>query len=170
MTKEQEKLIIENHSLIYAYMWKHNMYLDDVEDWYGLCAIGLCTAALHFDESRGLQFSTLAYICMRNSCTNSRRKAYGESLQDVTHINDMSVFNEICPDLSFDPYMDKEFKIFVEDLLLGYKENTQKTIRLRLYNGYTYEQISQIMGISRQAVQQKWVAFLKKCKKALNIQ
>ena len=35
MTKEQECLVIDNHKLIYEYMWKHNMYEDDVEDWYG---------------------------------------------------------------------------------------------------------------------------------------
>lgn len=40
MTKEQEQLVVDNHKLIYSYMWKHNMYEDAVEDYYGLCAIG----------------------------------------------------------------------------------------------------------------------------------
>ena len=68
MTKEQERLVIDNHKLIYEYMWKHHMYEDDVEDWYGLCAIGLCKAALIYTPARGVQFSTLAFTRRYKYC------------------------------------------------------------------------------------------------------
>ncbi len=169
MTKEQEQLVIDNHKLIYDYMWKHKMYEDAVEDWYGLCAIGLCKAALIYDSTKGTQFTTLAWVCMHNSCRKDRLKAYQKSLQDVTNIVDMNAFNEVCPDLSYDPYIDKEFKIFVEEILTHYQETTRQMIRLRLYDNLTFEQIGKICNCTKQNVQLKWKSFCKRVKKELNL-
>lgn len=169
MTKEQEKLVVDNYKLIYSYMWKHNLYEDAVEDWYGLCAIGLCKAAIAYDPSKDVQFSTLAWICMCNSCNEGRRRAYKESQQEITNIVDMTAFNEVCPDLSYDPYISKEFKLFVEELLLKYKETTRQMIRLKLYNNLTFEEIGRRCNCTKQNAQLKWKSFCKRVKKELDI-
>ena len=167
MTNEQEQLVIDNHKLIYEYMWKHNMYSDDVEDWYGLCAIGLCRAALYYTPAKGTQFSTLAFICMKNSCQEGRRKAYATSLQNITHIPDIECFNNLCPDLSYDPYIDKEFKLYVGDVLSHYNETTQQMICMRLFEGLTFEQIAKTFNCSNQNVYIKWNKFCKRVKNDL---
>ena len=169
MTKEQERLVIDNHKLIYEYMWKHHMYEDDVEDWYGLCAIGLCKAALIYTPAKGVQFSTLAYMCMYNSCRKRRERAYNESLQDVTNIVDRSAFERICPDLSYDPYIDKELKIYIENVLPRYKEKAQQMIRMKLYQGLTFEQIGKIFNCTKQNVQSVWDRFCKRVKNDLYV-
>lgn len=169
MTKEQEHLIVDNHNLIYGYMNKHHMYEDDVEDWYGLCAIGLCKAALIYTSKKGAEFSTLAFVCMRNTCNKSRKRAYNESLQDVTNIVDRNAFEQICPDLSYDPYIDKELKIYVENMLTRYKDKAQQMIRMKLYQGLTFEQIGKIFNCSKQNVQQKWDRFCKRVKNDLYV-
>lgn len=170
MTKEQENLIIENHNLIYQFMKQHNMYFDAVEDWYGLCAIGLCNAALLFDPSKGFKFSTFAYVCMKTSCLRTRMSLLKESQLDICAIKDMNAFNEVCADMCYDPYVTKEFQIFAEDMLSKYKEKTQKMLRLKLYNDYSFVQIGQLMGCSKQCVQQKWSAFVNNCRKVLELQ
>lgn len=63
MTDEQEKLVIDNHSLIYGFMAKNKL---DPEEFYGIFAISLCNAALHYDESMDVKFSTLAYTYMKH--------------------------------------------------------------------------------------------------------
>lgn len=54
-------LAAENHNLIYKFA---TIKEADVEEFYGVFAIGLCKAAKMFDASRGYKFSTLAYRCM----------------------------------------------------------------------------------------------------------
>lgn len=66
MNDAQRKLAEDNHNLIYSFLSNHNLSLDAVEDWYGTAAIGLCKAALFFDESCETEFSALAYACMES--------------------------------------------------------------------------------------------------------
>lgn len=62
LTNEQQKLVETNHNLIYKFAHKENLVIDD---YYDILAIGLCRAAMGFDESKG-KFSTLAFHCMKN--------------------------------------------------------------------------------------------------------
>lgn len=39
MTKEQQKLVEDNHNLIYLYLKNSNL---PVDDYYGIASIGLC--------------------------------------------------------------------------------------------------------------------------------
>ena len=73
---EQQKLVEENHNLIYSFAQTKQINLDE---FYDLLAIALCKAALVFDETKGA-FSTLAYMCMANEIKLIRRK---ESTQRV---------------------------------------------------------------------------------------
>ena len=66
LNKTQQKLVEDNHNLIYSFMNKNKLSFDAVEDWYGTCAVGLCKAALIFNPNKNIAFSTLAYVCMAN--------------------------------------------------------------------------------------------------------
>lgn len=62
LTEKQQKLVEENHNLIYGFANKMHLPL---EEYYDLLAIGLCKAAQIFEEDKGA-FSTVAYCCMKN--------------------------------------------------------------------------------------------------------
>lgn len=66
LSNSQQKLVEDNHNLIYSFMNKNKLSLNAVEDWYGTCAIALCKAALIFNPNKEIEFSTLAYVCMSN--------------------------------------------------------------------------------------------------------
>lgn len=61
LTKEQQKLVEDNHGLIYSFLQSRNLPFDE---FYDLAAIGLCTAAIGFDPTKGYEFSTYAYRVM----------------------------------------------------------------------------------------------------------
>ncbi|HAU86909.1 MAG TPA: hypothetical protein DCW90_15890 [Lachnospiraceae bacterium] len=61
LNDKQRKLVEDNHNLIYSFLNKHELHS---REWYDVCAIGLCRAALHYNGSS--QFSTFAYKCMLN--------------------------------------------------------------------------------------------------------
>lgn len=71
MTTETTVLVEENHNLIYGYL--HRMRLS-IEEYYDLAAIGLCKAANSFDTSAGYKFSTYAYKCMNNEVLRQIQK------------------------------------------------------------------------------------------------
>lgn len=68
LNTEQKKLVEDNHDLIYGFMTKHKL---DFNEWYDICAIGLCKAALTFNDTT--KFSTFAYKCMLNSVRSVMR-------------------------------------------------------------------------------------------------
>lgn len=71
LTLEQQKLVEDNHNLIYSLLKAMSVSADD---YYDVAAIGLCQAAALFDASKGLKFSTYAYTAMRNEVLKEIRK------------------------------------------------------------------------------------------------
>lgn len=70
MTEQQQKIVEDNHNLIYSFLQKYHL---PIEDWYGLAAIGLCKAAMTFKEDVS-SFSTYAYRCMFTAVFSEKRK------------------------------------------------------------------------------------------------
>lgn len=60
LTKEQQKLVEDNHSLIYFYAKKYKV---SIEDYYDVLALALCYAASNYNPKKGA-FSTLAIKTM----------------------------------------------------------------------------------------------------------
>lgn len=63
MTKEQEQLVTDNYKLIYFFL---NKWGKTIEEYYDICAIGLCKAAITYDSSKDVKFATYAGICIEN--------------------------------------------------------------------------------------------------------
>jgi RNA polymerase sigma factor (sigma-70 family) len=61
MTEEQKKLAEDNHGLIFYFLTKRDLPIDE---FYGLAAIGLCKAAISYNGK--YKFSTFAYKCISN--------------------------------------------------------------------------------------------------------
>ena len=86
LNTEQQKLVEQNHNLIYSFMNKNHLPFDAVEDWYGACAEALCKAALFFNPKKNIAFSTLAYVCMSNEMKQIFRKQDKE-IKDTYSLN-----------------------------------------------------------------------------------
>ena len=72
MTDEQRKLIEDNHNLIYSFLYKYHL---EVNEYYDLAAIGLCKAAMTYDSEKA-SFYTYAYKCMFTSVFSEIRCKY----------------------------------------------------------------------------------------------
>jgi len=77
MTPEQKKLVEENHSLIYWFMSKHHLSMD----YYGDLAVGLCMAAINFDPSLGVKFSTYAVKALYTHCIQEIKSDWKRSCE-----------------------------------------------------------------------------------------
>lgn len=71
ITKEQKKLVEENHNLIFSFLQKYHLA---IEEYYGLAAIGLCKAGKTYNGDKS-NFSTYAYRCMFTTVMCELRKS-----------------------------------------------------------------------------------------------
>lgn len=60
LTTIQQKMIEDNHNLIY---WFINKYKLSESEYYGLLAIELCEAVIHYDESKGSLANYFHLVC-----------------------------------------------------------------------------------------------------------
>lgn len=67
LTPEQQKLVEDNHNLIYHILRKMNLSDDE---FYGIAAIGLCKAAMSYGKSNKVVFSTYAHHVMHAEIKN----------------------------------------------------------------------------------------------------
>ena len=149
MTEEQQKLVEQNHNLIYFYLHKYHY---SIEEFYDVAAIGLCKAAIHYDGNISA-FSTFALKCIHNEvmCTIRSAKAthripeskidslsqqtYNEDdklkleglLSDVVDVEDEAVVNA-----AFEKFWDSISEEDREILRLVSEGYTQKDIGSRL--------------------------------------
>ena len=85
MTEEQAKLVEDNLALVKYTIRKHfqgvlrsyrnTAMLDSFDDLEQIGRLGLCKAAMTFDESKGCTFSTHAVLCIRGAILNELRAA-----------------------------------------------------------------------------------------------
>jgi len=71
LTLEQQQFATENHNLIYSFLQKNNL---EIDDWYGISAYGFCKAVRAYNKDKNVCFSTFAYKCMQNEILMEYRK------------------------------------------------------------------------------------------------
>lgn len=82
LTDEERDLVTNNHNLIYSYLNKYKLS----DDYYDLCALGLCRAAHFYEPERG-KFSTFAFLCMSNVISMEWRKVQRQVQTTVSFNN-----------------------------------------------------------------------------------
>lgn len=83
----QQQIVSDNHNLIYSFANRNGVNLDD---YYDVLAIGLCKAAMIYDETKG-KFSTLAYTAMNNEYKQVLRKLTAQRIIPQDKILSMDV-------------------------------------------------------------------------------
>lgn len=174
LTKRQQKLVEENHNLIYGFANKKNI---DIEKYYDILAIALCKAAKIFNEDKG-NFSTVVYRCMENELYT-----YWNSLRTKRIIPDDMIYSydalRICEDfdvqdnylntIADNRYVDDivESDILKNTLFNLLNEKDQMVAEL-LINGMIYEDIATQLNCTKQMVGYRVQRIRKKCASYLN--
>lgn len=91
LTDEERELVTNNHNLIYSYLNKFHL----PDDYYDLCAIGLCRAA-HFYKPENGKFSVFAFTCMSNIISMEWRKVQRQ-VRTTVSLNDTVCNEEQAP-------------------------------------------------------------------------
>lgn len=113
LNDQQRRIVEENHNLIYAFMNQHKL---DSEEYYGLCAIGLCKAAETMDKNKHYSLSTYAFKCMENEIRDSIRGTNAEKRK--SNKGNISIFAET----------DKGREYYITDLMPDQKNFEKNSI------------------------------------------
>lgn len=168
LNTEQRKLVEDNHDLIYGFMVKYKL---DFNNWYDVCAIGLCKASVIYDNSTC--FSTLAYRCMYNEVSNTKRIGRSKKHDDsrVISLNSevKTIFNE---DLPLEAVIASEARN--EDYAVGrdwaewfieYASTVMlKVLYAKLTECKTCQEVADKFGISKEAVNKQMRILQKHCR------
>lgn len=172
MNDAQRKLAADNHNLIYSFLKSRHLSLDAIEDWYGTAAIGLCKAALIWDEKRGVKFPTLAYFCMNNEVGMILRKNRKDisptvSLDDEFTNDDGSfTLSDIIPDKR-DPYAPVYIYDAIEIAARDMSERDKKILDMIVDQGMTHTAVAAALGIAQPTVSHIYRKFFSKIREYL---
>ena len=157
ITDEQRKLVEVNHNLIYDFLFKHHL---TIEDWYDLAAIGLCKAVISWDSEKS-QFSTYAYRLMLNEVLMEKRKNRKQSTipeykmvyyQDETENND----GDTDSFMNFLPSKENVEGDVLSEVMFNEFENNLKDRHKKIFalfrQGYKQREICKIVGCSQPQV------------------
>lgn len=154
LTDEERDLVTNNHNLIYSYLNKYNLS----DDYYDLCAIGLCRAAHFYEPERG-KFSSFAFLCMSNAIMQEWRKVQRQ-VQTTISLNS-TICNEesvpipiecITPDPQ-DDYAASDIYIQIHYICKG-DSVFLKVAKLHI-KGYSASAISRMIGVPACNVRRK---------------
>lgn len=155
LNKEQQELVEKNHNLIYEFAKNKGLAIDE---YYGILAIGLCKAALAYDESKG-KFSTIAYCCMSNILKQHYRYinrqrvipedkilSYNAQLNDDIDGSYIDTITDDC--CVHDMIIDG---ITTESIMNTLNDREKNIVKL-LIDGMKQHEIASILGCSRQNI------------------
>ena len=154
MTDYQKQLVTDNHNLIYRFLQKEKL---NMEDWYDLAAIGMCKAAKTFNEGTS-KFSTYAFKCMFNEVYSEKKK---ELRQRTIPQNEILYYNteyenesgnkvEFIDKMQSDQNVENDciHKVALRNAFNKMKEKHKPIISLFL-QGYKQVEIMKIAGCSQ---------------------
>lgn len=147
ITDEQKKLVEDNHNLIYSFLSKHNL---SVDDYYDLAAIGLCTAAITYNSKKS-NFSTYAYQCIKTSIIGETRKLnFQRTIPNDKIVYYQSTFNSDGEDElqyidSLPSQDDVEDSVIESDFMDKFSEKDKTIIKL-IMAGYSQREIGKMLG------------------------
>lgn len=134
LTDEQQRIVTDNHNLIYWYARNRNLNIDD---WYDLLAIEFCETVMKWNKERGTLSNYFKkrmdnkLINHMNSINCQKRKA--EVIQYVEELHqDDGVENDIL----------------LQELLIGGITPLEAKVLKMKYAGYTHKEVCEVLNIS----------------------
>lgn len=161
LNDEERKFVEENHNLIYSFLRKNNL---DIEEYYDLAVFGFIDAVKKYDPSRGT-FSNFAYICMLNMIRMEMRKVRSRNKRietislniewEKTSMEDLLP----APDTVESIYLHNEYVERIEKL-----PEKLRTVVLLLASGYNQIEIAKRMGYTQAHISRLVAKALKEIK------
>lgn len=155
LSKKQQEFVEKNHNLIYKAINKYNLNIDD---FYGIAAIGLCKAALTFDESKGFKFSTYAMTVIDNAIkqefkrNEKERKVIIDSLETVILVGENGEELTLGDTIQSPRFEDASNASVDINRLLKKLTVQELNVILRLLRGMKQSDIAVEIGVSRSRV------------------
>ena len=130
---------------------------DEYDDMWQAGAIGLCKAAMLFDESKGVKFGTYAAVFIRGEMIDSGKRSQrlarlaGDArLEDIVlEDKDIVTLADTIPDREDGQAMER--MMILRDAIDGLKMRDWKVLQMELA-GYGQEEIARAEGISQSGV------------------
>ena len=161
LNQTQQKLVEDNHNLIFSFMNKNKLSFNDVEDWYGTCAIAMCKAAMTYDPDRNVKFGTVAYVYMNNAMKNTLAKYSKEEMclsLDYYMTEDIQL--EDCITNNSDEIGEFEFYTIFDKHYSQLTNRKKQIIDTCINDDGSFEDIAKLLGITKQRVGQVHKNFL----------
>lgn len=181
----KDDLITKNISLIYLAIKKNNIYWDTEDEFqyhYDNGLVGLINGAKTFDSTKGYKESTYLYKCINKeihkgiytSTMKKRVNPYGKdlSLDYLLEENNEDTFLDVIPDPNVNIEQEVENNLEYENIVnaIEHLENEKDKEVMKYYYGlvdgkeHTYEQIANIMSLSKQNIHQRMKRAIKNIK------
>jgi RNA polymerase sigma factor (sigma-70 family) len=153
LTDAQRQIAEDNHNLIYGFLWQNHL---DVDEWYGIIAIGYLKAVLQWDSDRG-KLSTFAFLTMKSAYVreiNRRNRLMRKESCISIHSPICDGANIEIGDLLPDPYDLADQCVSRVDLEAALKKLTsdQRRILSMALDGVYQSDIAIVMGISQPSI------------------
>lgn len=155
LTEEQCLIVEENHNLIYSYI--HKNYLD-LEEWYGLLAIELCKAVKVWDKEKGT-LSTIFYYMCDNRVKHEYRRTQAKKRQhegmlslDYTYIDNSGNQKTLEELAQFGVEPEYEGEMYNGELLEEMLQDEHGEIIRLSYLGYNQAEIGEMIDLSQSQV------------------
>ena len=173
LNKEQQILAEKNHNLVFKFLKDHNLGMDEIDDWYGVVAIGLCKAASVYDVERGVAFSTLAYAVMQNEYVRvlrSRKSVMcSASLDEIlSEETEESLYN-LLP-VSGNVYSTVDLYCAMEDVEKDMTDVERNAVRMIVEGGAKLAEVADDSGLSRYRVSSIFKTYQRKLRHKLSNQ
>ncbi len=169
----QRKLVEDNHDLIYSFLNSNKLCLDAVDDWYGTAAIGLCKAAMMYDENEGTRFDVLAYVCMGSEVLQVKKKnrenitPIASLDEEIASTDNGCLLGDTIPDQHdfFLPvYVHDAINIALRDM----GDRDRQIVNLIVNEGLTNDVIAAKLGITQATIAQVYGKFIGKIRDYFN--
>ena len=143
-------------------MNKNKLSLNAVEDWYGICAIAMCKAAMTYDPDRNVKFGTVAYVYMNNEMKNTLAKHSKEEmcLSLDYYYDDSECYLQDCIVNNSDEIGEFEFYAIFDKNYSQLTNRQKQIIDTCINNDGSFEDIAKLLGITKQRVSQVYKSFL----------
>ena len=118
-------------------MHQYNLSYNDIEDWYGTLAIAMCKAAMVYDPSKNIKFTTFAGMCMQNEIymvyrkENKCVKGLISLEQEISNDTEKIKFSDLISDIHSSEYIYTiELLEIIRNVLKNFNNRDIKIIEL----------------------------------------
>lgn len=159
LNSEQRRMVEENHNLIYQYLIDNKL---PQNDYYDIAALALCNAAINYDSSKNIAFSTYVYKTIGNTIKNYKTHDKRHTVDAISYNITSTVYGEGTDVEHLETFESRDnveeenvtkafFQWFIEYMSL-------RELQIMYYKtkNMTDKEIGKIYGVTHAAISRVW--------------